>query len=247
MVRSGTEILRAIRTSIKRLWTQLNSGAPTAGMDCGAITAINLIVWASHGKIGPDYLKPEDDPNSLKSWVRMVRQWAGNPNRPMLVEGDIFQVLNSKNLQTMFSRAGVGRMYATYHYGMAFNDLRSFLHQSQDHAAMLAIDYGVARANGAPMGSTSFSDGHAVALYGAEQIKVRNGRKYHLRWFTNVGDPLFDGRRKPRSLTRYPKGIQRARLFSYRRAAAAFGTGPDGKPRPIGPNRAITITVERGN
>ncbi len=234
-------VLTTILRALSRLWTQLNSGSGTEGKDCGALACINLIVWASHGKVGP---KSQDE---LAHWVKQVRAWAGNPDRPMMVENDIFQVLNSKNLAHAFSSAGLPPPKAWYNYGKGWGDLRTWLHQSDDHAVMLAINYGVARRNGAPMGSSSFNGGHAIVMTGMQQLRVKIGRKYRLRWFTMVGDPLMDGRRKPASTARYPKGWIKARYYFYRKAAGAFGSNPDGSPRPIGDGHAICVTVVRGS
>ena len=244
-------ILASVIKSLGKLWTQLFSGSGTEGMDCGAVTCVNLIQWASHGKIYPIPGLAAWIPGSLGWWVKKVRRIAGNPNRPMLVEGDIFQVLNSNEIQAELHKVGVSRMYAWYNYGKSYTELRLWLEESTSHAAMLAINYGVARANGAPMGSNSFSGGHAIMVTGIQRIRqrvrVKGHWRYPRRYFWAVGDPLFDGRRKPVSLKRYPKGFQKARVFNYRKAAGAFGSGPHGEPRPIGQGRSICVTVVRGN
>lgn len=233
--------LTKLRSALGELWTQLRSGSGTEGEDCGAIACINLIKWASHGKVGP---KSQAE---LAGWVRQVRVWANRPTGPMLVEGDIFQVLNSKALQEAFSHAGVGRMYAWYHYGIPWGELRGWLAGSTDHAAMVAILYGAARHDGAPAGSESFDGGHAVTMHGMARLRIRIKGKFRKRWQTVVGDSLMDGRRRPGSLRRYPKGYVRARFYRYRRAAGSFGKGPNGESRPIGQGRAIAITVRRGS
>lgn len=232
-------LVTAVRDRLRRMWTQLRTGSGTEGMDCVALALVNLIVWASRGKLGP---RSKDE---VAEWVVQVRKWAGNPDRPMLIYGDAFEVLRHPELKRMFGKAGLTPPTATYLYGEPFGQVRAFLASSADRAALLPIVYGVARKDRAPMGSTTFDDAHAIVLSGAQRRRIRVGRRYVLRWKTIVLDSLFDGRRKPRSLKRYPKGPQLAQLYRYRRAAGAFGTGPDGQPRPIGFGRTVVIQVER--
>lgn len=230
-----------VRDRLRRMWTQLRTGSGTEGMDCVVLAIINLVVWASRGRLGPK------DRSEVAEWVEMVRRWAGNPDRPMLIHGDALEVLRHPEFKRMFGKAGLTPPTATYLYGEPFGDVRAFLAKSPDHAALLPVDYGMARRDGAPMGSTTFSDAHGIVLTGAQRRRVRiRRRRYAIRWKTVVLDSLMDGRRRPGSLRRYPKGPQLTQLYRYRRAAGAFGTGPDGKPRPIGFGRTVCILLERG-
>lgn len=237
--------LLIIKKSLGRLWTQLSSGSGTEGEDCGAITVLNLITWASDGKVGPDMMSPARDPQSVANWVKYIRRIANRPAGAMLVYGDIFEVLNSTEIRGAFRAQNLTPPTVIYRYGESFSDLRRWMAVTKDRAIMLAIDYGVARKSGCPVGSTTFDGGHAIMLTGMQRRRFRKNGRWTTRWGTLAGDPLFDGRQKPGSSKRYPKGWQVARFYRYRKAAGAFGTGPDGKPQPIGEGRAVCITVEK--
>lgn len=228
-----------------RLFTQLGTGAPTAGADCGVLAVLNLAKWGSRGKVGPDVQVPARDPQSVASWVRYIRRIANRPWGAMLVDGDIEDALASDELRSAFRSAGCKPLKVSYRYGMEFWRMRDWLAESDDRAVMLPVMYGVARSSGCPVGSLTFSGGHALVMLGARRRRVRVGRRYRRYWFTTLGDPLMDGRRKPGSVRRYPKGWLSTRLHDYMPAAGAFGTGPDGKPRPIGRGRCVVILVER--
>lgn len=229
-----------------RLWTQLGTGSGTEGEDCGAVSVLNVITWASGGKVGPDLQLPARDPQSVAGWVRYIRRLARKPSGAMLVFGDIYEAMSHAQVRAAFRSAGIRAPQVGYRYGWSFADMRQWLAASPDRAVILPVVYGVARRDGAPMGSTTFNDAHAIVLVGARKRRVKVGGKWRRWWYTRLGDPLMDGRRRPGSLRRYPKGWQTARLWCYRAAAGAFGTGPDGRPRPIGAGRAVVITVERG-
>lgn len=236
--------LTTIKASLGRLWPQLRTGSGTEGEDCAAIAILNMIKKASGGKVGPDMLAPAQDPQSVANWVKYIRRIANRPEGGLMVFGDAYEVLNSPEIRGAFRANNLTPPTVQYHYGMSFSDLRQWLTATKDRIVFLAIDYGVARKSGCPVGSTSFSDGHAIVLTGMQRRRFWQRRRWVTRWATIVGDSLFDGRRKPNSLKRYPKGWQIARYYRYMKAAAAFGTGPDGKPRPIGPRRAVCITME---
>lgn len=230
------------------LRTQLRTGSPTAGEDCVAVSACNALLGASHRAVGPRLVRPAQDPQSVASWVRFVRRLAKRPTGPLLIHGDGYEALSSPEVKAAFRSAGQRPPRVEYRYGMPFGELRAWLAARPDARwAILPVDYGVLRRDGnAPMGSTTFSGGHAIVVTGVHRRRVRRGRHYVSRWFASIGDPLFDGRRKPGSTSRYPRGWQTARLYAYRRAAGAFGSAPDGSPRPIGLGRTVCILVERG-
>jgi hypothetical protein len=230
---------------LRALWTQLNSGSPTAGADCVPVTEENLITWASRGKVGPDMQSPARDPQSVASWVRFLRRITGRSTGAFMIRSDGYDSLASSEVRKAFIANGVTPPTIDYRYGMEFSELHKWLAASTDRAALVAIHYGVARAAGCPVGSQTFAGGHAVMFIGAQRKRVRVWNHYRRFWHTVVGDPLFDGRRKPLSLKRYPKGWKVTRTYPYRRAAAMFGTALDGSPRPIGPGRCVAILVER--
>lgn len=228
------------------LRTQLRTGSGTEGKDCVAVTCCNLLNDASDGKVGPKVQKPGRDPQSVGSWVRYLRDVTDNQDDPLLIYGDAFDILTSPQVRAAFRAANVRPPTVTYEYGMEFGDLRKWLQGRRDRFALLAYDYGVARRDGAIVGSESFSDAHASAVGYVTRRRVRVGKRkrLRLRWFWEVGDPLYDGRRRPGSTKRYPRGRQTDRVYRYRRAAGAFGTGPDGRPRPVGFGRVVCIKVQ---
>lgn len=228
------------------LRTQLRSGSGTEGEDCVAVSGCNALLLLSHGAVGPRVVKPPQDPQSVASWVRFLRRLARRPTGPLLVHGDGYEALSSTEVKAAFRSAGLRPPTVEYRYGMPFGELRAWLANRPDRCAILPVDYGVARRDGCPMGSTTFSGGHAIVVTDVRRKRVRRGHRYVRRWFATVGDPLMDGRRKPGSLTRYPKGWLTTRLYRYRRAAGAFGSAPDGTPRPIGFGRTVCILLERG-
>lgn len=231
--------------SAPRLFTQLNTGSGSEGSDCGALSVINVISRLSDGKVGPDVQKPAKDPQSVANWVKHIRRIAGNPRGPMLVYGDMYQALSSKAIADAFRAQNLRPLKVDYRYGMAFADLRKWLGKP-GRMAIVAYQYGIARQDGAPMGSMTFDGAHVATFHGARHNRVRVGKRIARRWFTTVGDSLMDGRRKPGSTSRYPRGYLSTRLYLYRRAAGAFGRGPDGKPRPIGHGRVVCILAEKG-
>lgn len=227
------------------LWTQLRTGAPTAGEDCGPVACCNVIAGLSDGRVGPDVQTPARDPQSVASWVRFLRRVAKRTTGPFLVHGDVREALDSDEVARAFRAQNLQPPIVTYRYGIAFGELRAWLTRP-DRYAIVPVVYGIARRDGCPTGSTTFGGGHYVVLTNARRKRVRKGKRYVRRWFVTVGDSLMDGRRMPNTTMRYPKGWLTTRLYRYRRAAGAFGTGPDGRPRPIGQGRAIAVLVEAG-
>ncbi len=232
-----------------RMWVQLRSGSGTEGSDCGVIGDLNIITECSSGKVGPDLddngeLLPPRDPQSVASWVKYIRRIAGNPTGPMMVYGDVYQALDSSQIKAAFRNAGLRPMTVEYKYGVEFWRIRQWLDDGPHRSVLLAINYSVARLDGCPTGSDSFGGGHIVMFHGAERRRIKIGRTYRKVWKTLVGDSLNDGRARPGG-TRYPRGWQIARIHDYQRAAGAFGTAPDGTPRPIGKGRAVAIFIER--
>lgn len=245
--------LNAIRRALGWLWTQLKSGSGTEGSDCGVVSPINLIDWGSRGKVGPQLLngkpRPARDPKSLASWVKYLRKIANRIRGAMMVYGDTYQALNSEQVRDAFRAAGLEPLKVYYRYGLEWGELRKWL-QDKDHAALVAINYRVARADGALVGSMTFNGGHLVPFVGMQKrpVQIRNKKTGRLRrvlvWKTLNGDSLFDGRTMP-GAGKAPSGWSIARFYRYRRAAGAFGTGPNNEPRPIGFGRCIAILVER--
>lgn len=242
-----------IKRRLGPLWTQLRTGSGTEGADCACVGACNVDCMSSKGKVGPVLQNgpPSRFWDTVAGWVRRIRRIANNQSGPMMVRGDLFEYLNSDAHRQMFRDAGLRPPTATYQYGIEFWKIRKWLSDSDDHAVLLAIDYSVARADGCPVGSNTFGGGHIVMLTGAQRRRVRtvsrSGRiRYPLRWKTVMGDSLMDGRAMPGG-GHYGKSWQIVRLYKYRRAAGAFGTAPNGSPRPIGKGRAVAIFVERND
>jgi hypothetical protein len=227
------------------LITQLRSGSGTEGSDCGYSGDLNEIAEASNGRVGVDFPIPSyPDPQSPGSWVQYLRRITGNRTGPAMVRGDVYEALISQQIRQAFRSNGLPPPLVEYKYGIPFGDIRLFLSANRSHSVLLAINYGVAREDGCPVGSMSFSGGHIVMLTGAERRRVRQGKRYVKRWKTVMGDSLMDGRSMPGG-GRYPKGWLITRLYAYRRAAGRFGTALDGTPRPIGENRAVAIFITR--
>jgi len=207
------------RADRRPLLTQLGTGSPTAGDDCACLVICNAIRWASHGRVGPK------SQGEVKEWVRQIRSWARKPTGGLLMFGDCLEVYRHPDLHRAFDRAGAPPFSAGYFQGVSWDGVKGGLYN--DRLIHLAIDYHVLRKGAAPMGSTTFNGGHSVALLGAQNSR---GRVY-----TNVADPLFDGRRAG-----IPDGWQVARLREYRAAAGAWGA------RPAGEGKATIIAVKRG-
>jgi len=202
-----------------RLLTQLNTGSPTAGDDCACLVICTAIRWASYGRVGP---KSQAE---VKEWVQQIRVWANKPRGGLLMHGDVLQVYRHADLHRAFDRAGASPFSAGYYQGVGWEGIKGGLYA--DRFMHLPVDYGVLRRSDAPMGSEFFRGPHSVGLLGA-----RNSRG---RVFTNVGDPLFDGRRPG-----IPKGWKVVRLRDYRAAAGAWGQ------RPAGEGKATVVVIKRG-
>ena len=102
--------LTTIKGNLDPLRTQLRTGSGTEGEDCGALAVINLISWASRGRIGPDYQNlttPAQYNRTVASWVRRVRRWSHNATGPMMVYGDVFEALTSVECRTLFRDKGI--------------------------------------------------------------------------------------------------------------------------------------------
>jgi hypothetical protein len=243
--------LDRIKRQRKTLITQLTTTAPTRGSDCGYCGDLNAIAECSHGEVGVDFPIPAPQhPESPKSWIRLLRRITNNLTGPAMVRGDVYEALVRTEVRDAFRHSGLKAPTVDYRYGIPFTDVRAFLAEDSDNMVLLAINYGVARADGCPVGSMTFSGGHIVMFQGAQRRRVRyvsrRGRVYYRkRWKSILSDSLFDGRKQPGGQARYPKGHVITRLYRYRRAAGAFGTAFDGTPRPIGVNRAVAIFITR--
>lgn len=205
--------------ALHTLRTQLNTDSRTSGDDCGAVTCINGIIWASDGKVGP---KSQDE---VGDWVRRVRRWSNKPYGGLLLAGDCLQIYKHPSLRDRFKEANVMPMIATYAFRTTWDTVgRQLIAGRFVH---LPVNYGVLRRGDAPMGSDTFRGGHSIALLHAPS---QNGRRRV--W---DGDPLFDGRRGE-----YPKGWQNAKLVDFKAAAAAWG-------KPLaGYDHAYAIFLRRG-
>lgn len=210
---------------LPRLVTQLGTGSPTAGDDCGAVAPVNAVLLLSGGKVGPQ------DPSEDKDWVALMRGLGHNITGPMLVRGDTTEALNSPTLDKAFKSAGLPGIVATYYHHLSWNAMKQ--HLRKRHVVLLAVKHSVLIAGKAPVGSLTFQGGHLLALAGLRNV---GGRVW-----VNDGDSLFDGRAIPGPTPgRYPDGYQEARLPEFRKAAARFGT------KPPGLGKATCIVVKGG-
>lgn len=187
------------------LRTQLGTG-PTAGDDCSVVTMANALRWASRGKVGPDAQ------SDVGRWAHQIRTWAGAPtdaahSRGLRFRTETLRAYRDPNVARLLSAAGHS-LTATYHYRAPWKAV--FRALARGNAVHLPVQYGVLRRSGAPMGSSTFGDGHSVLLVGY----VQNPRHQVLTW---DGDPLFDGRRPD-----IPHGWQHVRGAFFRDAAGRW-------------------------
>jgi hypothetical protein len=206
--------------SLPELKTQLRTGSGTEDKDCGPATVVNLILWASDGKVGPK------NQHEMGAWVKLVRRWARNSNAPFRLRRDALRAYKHPELAYRFKKAGLKPLSATYYFDIRWSTLAKYVVHNGVH---LAVDYGILRQGKAPMGSPTFNGGHSLAMIGGSKPA---GSHY---LFTNVGDPLFDGRRKS-----IPDGYQYTRMFNYREAAGKFGSFPPGG------GKATCVVVRKG-
>jgi hypothetical protein len=188
--------------TLPKLKTQLNTGSGTEGSDCGPVTIINAMLWASDGKVGPQSQK------EVGEWVKKVRVWARKRTGALAVRDNQLRAYNSPEMAYEFHKVGLKPPKATYYFRLPWRTLREILKKNGVH---LAVNYAWLRAGKAPVGSRTFSGGHALFMQGDTPA--------HRYVHTNVGDPLFDGRRRG-----IPDGYQDTRLFNYREAAGKFGS-----------------------
>jgi hypothetical protein len=190
--------------TIYPLRTQLNTGAWTEGDDCGPVTIVNAIKWASDNKI--DIKQSE-----VAEWVRKIRRWAERPYGGFFLERDCLRVYRSSEFRQEFFKRGLIPPTPAYYrrgsWDTVYRKLKdgNFLH--------LPVDYGDLRSGYAPTGSFTFTGDHYVALLHAPRISRK--KNYVVVW---DGDPLFDGRRD-----NIPDGWQHTRLSYFKKAAGEWG------------------------
>lgn len=179
---------------------QLEVPVPTRGADCGVRSFINLVLACSQGRVGP-----KDDAGQVR-WTKAVRRWMNVPSGAT-TPADWQRAWRHPSLGRLFQKHGLVKP-KVYRYDNARQEL--LLDGLREGMIFeVGIVYGVARAAGAPVGSSSYNLGHAIDLTGLEQ---HDG---HLD--TASCDPLFDGRRHP-----YPHGPLRAQVQDYKAALSAF-------------------------
>lgn len=190
---------------------QTETGAPTAGSDCGIMTFTYLVQSSSRNKVTPAKMGM-----TWPEWVAAVRQAMGVKSGATGTD-DWARAWRSPWLAGLFRRAGLEVPKMTRLSGSSWDTLKRHLRAGR--GVGLCVRYGtLRRSSGAldvPVGSDTFSDGHALALFG---LKTADG----LVW-TNDADPLFDG-----TPAKVPTDPVVARLAAFKAAAGAFGSHPHG-------------------
>lgn len=206
-----------------RLYTQLDTGAPTRKQDCQVLVVINNILSASRGRVGPK------SKSEVKTWIRMVRRWANRPTGALKLRTHVLSAYRHPELKAMFREAGLSPLKASLRAGIDWNKLKKE-HVLRGEIIHLVINYGTVNKNRPkpPSGDIKFKGGHAVGFLGFEQA---GGYVW-----VNLGDPLFDGR-KPI----VPKGWQVCKYSWLKEPAGRFGS----KPWGVGRAEAITIKVSK--
>jgi len=203
------------------LRTQLNSNSGTQGDDCGPVTIINVIKWASDNNIAIHQ-------SQVGMWVRRIRDWANKPTGGLLLAGDCLQVYENINFKKLFYDIGYHAPEVNYQFRKSWYDsLAPKLRGGQ--MIHLGVDYGVLRDGRAPTASSTFRGGHYLCL-------LNGGVNSHGDRMVWDGDPLFDGRRD------YPKGWQKTRLAYIKAAAAEWGA----EYIQPGYNKASFIAIKKG-
>jgi hypothetical protein len=182
----------------------LNTGAPTDGEDCGPVTIINAIKWASGNKIAIGQ-------SDVGPWVAKIRRWAERPWGGFFLERDCLRVYRHPEFRKEFFKRGLipptPAYYRRYGWDVVYRKLKA------GQLIHLPVDYGVLRAGSAPVGSFTFSGDHYVALLHAPRISNQKNRV--IVW---DGDSLFDGRRDS-----IPDGWQHTQLSYFKKAAGEWG------------------------
>jgi hypothetical protein len=193
------------------LRTQLNTGARTEGEDCGPVTIINVIKWASDNQI-------RIGQSDVDEWVRKIRVWARRPWGGFFLERDCLRVYRHPEFKALFTNRGLKPPTALILRKVSWQT--TFMrYVKQGYAAHLPVNYGVLRWTGrAPVGSEMFNGDHYVLLLHAPR------RSKYGRVIVWDGDPLFDGRRDG-----IPKGWQQAPSWAFRAAAGRWGDYPAGE------------------
>jgi len=207
-----------VQGTLPRLRTQLDTGSPTASDDCAAVTALNLIRWASHGRVGPD------GQHEVAAWVKRFRVAAGGGSAMtggMFIRAEVLKALRSSWLRGEFQKHGLKPLLTDYYFRIDWEDLKKI--GQKGHGILLPLDYGTLIRGKAPIGDPNFYGDHSVGLIGFRTVSNRV--------YTNDGDPLFDGRRHG-----IPDGYQDTRWHYFKDAAGDFAV--NGKATAIIVKRA---------
>lgn len=209
--------------TLPRPWkAQTETGAPTEGADCGVLTTTYQIQVASGNRV-----TPAKAGMTWQSWVRELRAAMGR-NAGATSTADWYRAWRSAWMRSLFRQAGYQVPRVQRLHGSSWDTMKNHLRAGRSIG--LCVDYGVLRrqagALDVPVGSDTFSDGHALALVG---IRAADGLVY-----TNDLDPLFDG-----TPAKVPDGPVVARLAAFKAPAGAFGARPHG----FGKVEAVSVGV----
>lgn len=201
---------------------QLETGAPTEGSDCGVLSFTYQVQGASMNRITPPALGM-----SWPAWVKAVRHAMGRTTGATSTV-DWYRAWRSSWLRELFNGAGLAPPKVQRLHGSSWDTMKRHLRAGRYIA--LCVNYGVLRrqagALDVPVGSDTFSGGHALVLVGlraADQLV-----------YTNDLDPLFDG-----TPAKVPDGPVVARLAAFKAPAGQFGKHPHG----FGKVEAISVAT----
>lgn len=201
---------------------QTETGAPTARSDCGVLTTTYQVQVSSGNRITPAKVGM-----TWPAWVRELRAAMGRPSGATST-ADWYRAWRSAWMRALFDRAGYQVPKVQRLHGSSWDTMKAHLRAGRSIG--LCVDYGVLRRMSGqldvPVGSDTFSDGHALGLVG---LRVSSGLV-----FTNDLDPLFDG-----TPAKVPDAPAVARLAAFKAAAGAFGRHPHG----FGKVEAVSVGV----
>lgn len=208
-----------VRGGRPRLVKQLQTGSPTAPVDCGPATVTTGIRWASRHELAIGLTR-------ARRWIQRLRE--------QMTHLTFWPATSLYNHEEGVESRPTARRFRASGYRSPNLTLQVSTHDNlieelkQGHFIDLGIDYSIVNHLMPKLsGSPGYMGGHFVGLLGYG----KNSRGVEWTW---LYDPLFDGRRDG-----IPLGAQMVRVRRYLRAAETFGT-PD-----AGPGRAKYAVLKR--
>ena len=192
--------------ALPRFWGQLGTGSPTAGADCGVLSTIHALEFASSNRLGPR-MKTGVKNHVAKMRSRMTPQ----PFWPATNITNQEEALESPLTTVEMVAAGSSEVNARKFLPGTPEMLVEEL--TKGRWVNLAISYAWINDN-APVisGDSLFRGDHMIGMVGIAMDK-------RARYWTTEYDPLHDGRRAG-----IPKGPKVVLLDSLISAAVARGT-----------------------